>query len=516
MNPKPTYEELEKRIGALEKEADGHRQLEMRLFSLRSALLDNIPGCIALVIRKETREIVANNRHAGEMGAAPGMKCYKAFAGRDDACPFCRAPELWHTGRMQQLEIKYGGEWYEGIWTPLSEDLYVHYIFNISARKKAEAALKMASIGTLAGGIAHDFNNILYAVIGNAELALEDIPEWSPAYAFVEEIKAAGLRAADIVKHLLDFSHKADIEAGLVDVGAAVEDALKFLRTIIPDAVEVRKHFPDTGAAILADPVQINHVLMNLCMNAFHAMENTGGVLDIRVEHKGVTKSEARKHPGLFEGDYVKITFADTGPGIDAGIIERIFDPYFTTQSFGKQAGMGLTDAFGIVRSHGGVITADSPPGQGALFTILLPASARKPAATVEPSDEIPRGDESILFVDDDETITNMSEKILERLGYRVEIKTDPFEALARFQSNPDLFDLVITDMAMPGMTGVDLSENIRALRNDIPVIVCTGHNSLIDDKKARALGMAACVKKPIVMKEMARIIRRVLDEKER
>ena len=379
---------------------------------------------------------------------------------------------------------------------------------DITDRKQLEDQLrqaqKMESIGTLAGGIAHDFNNILYMIVGNADLALQNIPEWNPIYTNLEKIKDASLRAAGIVKQLLKFSRKTDQDLKPVGIITVIKDALKFLRSTIPSTIEIRKNIAAREITVLADPTQINQVLMNICINASQAMEETGGILEINVEKESMTA-----------GDYVKITVSDTGPGIEPELIDRIFDPYFTTKEIGKGSGMGLAVVQGIIKSHGGAITVESQLGKGTTFSILFPIVDEKTEVDSEITDELPpAGTETILFVDDEESIADMIGEILEQLGYKVETQTNPQEALKRFQSKSHDFDLVITDMTMPQMTGIKLSEKLMDIRSDIPVIICTGHSSLIDEEKAKQLGIAAYVMKPVSMLEIAKAIREVLDKK--
>ncbi len=378
--------------------------------------------------------------------------------------------------------------------------------------KELFQARKMESIGTLAGGVAHDFNNILFMITGNAELALEDIPEWNPVHFNLKQIKAAGLRAAGIVKQLLNFSPRTAQELRPIGAVTIIKDTIKFLRSSIPATIEIHKRLPDTEIMILSDPILINQVLMNICTNAAQAMEVTGGILKINVQTESLTEDLTDHYPGLTAGEHVKITVSDTGPGIDPEIIGRIFDPYFTTKGIGKGSGMGLAVVHGIVKNHNGAITVKSGPGKGTTFTLLFPVVVEKPEMGSKIPDEKPFGNKKILFVDDEQAITSMSRQILERLGYEVKTKNNPVEALELFQTCPDEFDLVITDMTMPQMTGVRLSEKLREVRPDLPVIVCTGHSALIDEEKAKKLGIAAYVMKPIIKSEIAKIIRRVLD----
>ncbi|MCK5163775.1 MAG: response regulator, partial [Desulfobacula sp.] len=264
---------------------------------------------------------------------------------------------------------------------------------------------------------------------------------------------------------------------------------------------------------ILADPIQINQVMMNICINASQAMEETDGILEINVENISRTANWAIRYPGLTAGDYVKITISDTGPGIEPEVIDRIFDPYFTTKEIGKGSGMGLAVVQGIINNHNGTITVDSQPGKGTSFSILFPIIDEKPEAETTITDDLPCGIETILFVDDEESIADVTGQILEQLGYTVQTQTSPQDALKLFQSKPSDFDLVITDMTMPQMNGIKLSEKLMGSRSDIPVIICTGHSSLIDEEKAGQIGIAAYVTKPVSMSKIAKTIRKILDK---
>lgn len=391
-------------------------------------------------------------------------------------------------------------------------------IIDISETRQLETQLqqsqKMESIGTLAGGIAHDFNNILGIIIGNTELALDDVPKYNPAHFNLEEIKTASLRAKDIVRKLLSFCRKTDQELKPIEIVPVTKNALKFLRSTIPTTIDIRQNILATDETILADPTQVNQVLMNLCVNSYHAMEQTGGVIEISMESIILDEEGVKSYPELNEGHYFKITVSDTGPGIDTEIIDQIFDPYFTTKGVGKGSGMGLAVVHGIVKNHNGAISVASEAGEGTTFTVLFPLAEGIPEVETFKTEELPLGNETILFVDDEKSIVNMSRRMLERLGYQVETKMNPVEALELFQSKSDQFNLVITDMTMPQMTGVKLSEKLMEIRSDIPVIICTGHSSLIDETKAKSMGIAAYVMKPIIKQEIANTIQRVLANK--
>jgi len=380
---------------------------------------------------------------------------------------------------------------------------------------KLRQSQKMESIGTLAGGIAHDFNNIMAIIVGNTELALDDVPKWNSAHSSLEEIKKASLRAKDIVKQLLSFSRKTDQKLQPIQIASVIKEALQFLRSTIPTTINIHRDIQTTEEMILADPTQINQIIMNLCINASHAMEQTGGDLTVTVEKVFLDNQLFKDYPDLKSGDHVKIIVSDTGPGIDLEIIDQIFDPYFTTKEVGKGSGMGLAVVHGIVKSHGGAIAVDSSLGKGTKFTMFFPLATEKPMVDTKTIQEIPRGNETILFVDDEISIVKMVQRMFERLGYKVETATTPQDALEQFSSNPAHFDLVITDMTMPQMTGVKLSEKLMDIRKDIPIIICTGHSTLVDEEKAKELGLAAYVMKPINMLETAQTIRKVLDRKQ-
>ncbi len=384
----------------------------------------------------------------------------------------------------------------------------------LKLEERLRQAQKMKSIGTLAGGIAHDFNNILSVMIGNAELALDDVPEWNPAYPNIQEIKTAGMRAASIVKQLLSFSRKSNHELRPIEIIPVVQDTLDLLRATIPSTIEIRRNLPATGETVIADPVQINQVIMNLCINASQAMDNSEGIIEVSAERVVFDDQAESGIPELPKGTYVKLTISDTGTGIDPNIIDRIFDPYFTTKEVGKGSGMGLAVVHGIVKSHGGAIAVTSEVGGGSIFSIFFPLAGARPWIETSQAAEAPGGNETVLFVDDEISIVEMMARNLGRLGYRVETTLNPLEAVELLQSKSNLIDLLITDMTMPQMTGVQLSEKLKKIRPDLPVILCTGHSDLIDEEKAKRLGIAAYVMKPITKQEMAMTIRKVLDNR--
>lgn len=382
----------------------------------------------------------------------------------------------------------------------------------LKLEERLQQAQKMESIGTLAGGIAHDFNNILHIMIGNAELLMDVVPESNPAYGNIEEIRKAGARASGIVRQLLSFSRENGHELSPIDIVAVIRETLDLLRATIPATIEMRRNLPVIDNSVIADANQINQVIMNLCINASQSMDDSGGIIEVSAEKMVLEDSCREKIPELPKGDYIKITVSDTGTGIDPEIIDRIFDPYFTTRLVGQGSGMGLAVVHGIVKSHGGAITVTSEVGKGSAFHLYFPMADAK--AVEEPSEtvHIQKGRETILFVDDEVPIVKMMERVLSRLGYHVEATLNPREAVELFQSRSERIDLVITDMTMPQMTGIQLSEALKRIRPDLPIILCTGHSERIDEEKAARLGFAAYVMKPVSRQEIASIIRKVLD----
>ena len=388
---------------------------------------------------------------------------------------------------------------------------------NISAQKTLETqlqqALKMESIGTLTGGIAHDFNNILGIIIGNTELAMDDVPEWNPAHFNLKEIKTASMRAKNIVRQLLTFSRKTDQELKPIKIIPIIKDSLKFLRATIPTSIDIRQDIRATDDTVLADPTQIHQIMMNLCTNASHAVE-TGGTIEVGIENIVLDEDSAVLYPDLIPGNYVKVTVSDTGQGIAPEATGRIFDPYFTTKEVGKGTGMGLSVVHGIVKSHGGAIIVESELGKGTTFSVLFPVIEKQVDSEIEIDEKLPTGNERILFVDDEESMVYVGRYRLERLGYQVEAQTSPVQALKLFQANPDQFDLLITDMAMPRMTGDMLVKEILKIRPDMPTILCTGFSEKIDEERSKELGISAYIVKPFDRRDLAKLVRKVLDEK--
>ena len=380
-------------------------------------------------------------------------------------------------------------------------------------RSQLTQSQKMEAIGTLAGGIAHDFNNILGIILGNAELAMDDVPDLNPARNNLDEVRKACLRAKDVVSQILAFSRKSESEQNPFNIASVVTESLKLLRASIPTSVDIRRNISNDIEDILGDPTQIHQIMINLCTNAAHAMEDAGGTLEVVLENTELDEDTAYRHPELKPGPYVQLSVSDTGFGMSPEVMGRIFDPYFTTKDVGKGTGLGLSVVHGIVNSHRGGISVESEAGKGTTFNLLFPAVERQMPQKPKKLEELPTGEERILFVDDEDAMVSLNRQRLERLGYKVVSKTDPSEALAFFRYNPHQIDLVITDMTMPRMTGDKLAQEILNIRSDIPIIICTGYSQKMTAEKAREFGIRKYIEKPIEMGTLARSVREVLDD---
>ena len=388
----------------------------------------------------------------------------------------------------------------------------------ISKQKRLEAQLrqsqKMESIGTLASGIAHDFNNILAAIIGYAELTKYDVPKNSTIRKNLEEILKAGNRARDLVKQILSFSRKTKKEFLPVQPGSIVKEVMKLLRSSLPAFIEIREKITASGN-IMGDATQLHQVIMNLCTNAYHAMmeEEGGGILKVSLSAVDLNAESAVQDAELKPGQYFMLTVSDTGQGMDGATMDRIFDPYFTTKKKDRGTGFGLSVVLGIVKSHGGAIMVYSKPEEGTTFHVYFPVfkGKQKPAA-LKQTEPVPTGDERILFVDDEPSLTELGQQMLELLGYNVTTRTSSLEALELFRSKTNQFDIVITDMTMPEMSGDRLAQELIKIRPDIPIIIYTGFSEKISKNRARDIGIRKFIMKPIVMSELAKAVRNVLD----
>lgn len=394
---------------------------------------------------------------------------------------------------------------------------------DITHRRMAEEALrerdaqlhhvqKLEAVGTLAGGVAHQFNNALSIVLGNLELAAMDIYVEHPVRPYIDDAKTGILNAKKVVRQLLDFSSKSDGQQQEVDVYAIATNALSLLRASIPTHIEFHQLI-NKCPPIMADPSHIHQLFINLCTNGAEAMDEDGGVLTVTMDHIDLKAGKIPKGATLAPGTYAKITVADTGPGIEDGVLERIYEPFFTTKGPDRGTGLGLAVVHGIVKSYAGDIIATSELGRGTKFEVFLPTRPQKKSEMPPPPDPSTlTGNERILFVDDEPKFVMIIQRQLENLGYRVDIFTSALSALERFQASPHDFDIVISDVAMPKMTGEKLISQMRQLRADIPAILCTGYSDKVDKKTATLLGCEYVVK-PVERDQLARLIRKALDQ---
>jgi two-component system, cell cycle sensor histidine kinase and response regulator CckA len=389
---------------------------------------------------------------------------------------------------------------------------------NIAERERLEAQLrqaqKMEAIGTLAGGIAHDFNNVLLPIMGHAEMLMMGLPSDSHIQYNLQQIYKAGNRAKDMVRQILAFSRKDRQEKNRVRLGQIIADAVSLLRGSLPATIDIRYDIKTGEDTILANPTQIHQVILNLCTNASYAMREKGGKLRIELDDL-VLRDSGNMFPHAAAGRYLRLAVMDSGRGIEHDIMGKIFEPYFTTKGPGEGTGMGLAVVHGIVLDHKGDIAVESEPGEGSTFTVLLPGynpMEDQNDPDIKSPEEIKKGDEKILLVDDEKIVVDVLKTMLENLGYQVTAHTSSIEAFEAFRNNPFKYDLIITDMTMPNMTGKDLAAEVLAINPNMPTILCTGFSERIDEESARAMGIKAFIMKPVVIKQLASTVREVLD----
>ena len=371
---------------------------------------------------------------------------------------------------------------------------------------------KMEAIGTLAGGVAHDFNNILSAIIGNTELVRLTTAENTPVREHVDGVLKAAARAKDLVQQILAFSRRQIQQREPVQLQTVIEEVLKLLRASLPASIQIISRLEAPDAVVLADSSQIHQVMMNLCANASHAMNEGSGRLEVSLKVEQIDADLAAHHPGLHEGAYVRLSVADTGCGMDRATLDRIFEPFFTTKPKGRGTGLGLSVVHGIIRGHEGVIKAYSELGRGTVFHIFLPRLAQKPAIPIIGGRVLPTGNgERVLVVDDEPSLTFLVKRVLERLGYDVTTSNSSPEALDIFRAAPQQFDLVLTDQTMPGLTGLELTCQLLQIRPGIPIILATGYSVWIEGADAKSLGVRELLMKPMTSQILAEVVFRVL-----
>jgi PAS domain S-box-containing protein len=402
---------------------------------------------------------------------------------------------------------------------------YVGTITDITERRKAEEekkrleaqliqTQKMEAIGTLAGGIAHDFNNILFPIMGYTEMTMAAVSKESKAYHNLAQILKAAHRAREMVQQILTFSHPSEQWKKPIHIQSIIKEVLKLLRASLPATIEFVKGINNDCGAVMADPVQMHQVIMNLCTNAYHAMRD-GGVLKVNLSEVDMSSDDEKSGFKLNPGHYLRLTVSDTGHGMDPSIVPKIFEPFFTTKQNGEGTGMGLSVVHGIIQSCGGDIAVYSEPGKGTTFHVYLPLiETRQSTTDYVPDESLPKGNERMLLIDDDAQIVQVLRQMLESLGYHVTSRTSGVEALETFRTQMDNFDFVITDMIMPKMKGNELVKELLDVRPDIPIIVCTGYSELMTKEKAGQIGIRDLIMKPLALLDLAKTIRKVLDEK--
>ena len=379
-------------------------------------------------------------------------------------------------------------------------------------RRQLFQAQKMEAIGTLAGGIAHDFNNILSSILGYTELTLQDVEPGSIVEERLKTVYAGGIRARDLVKQILVFARQSDEKVSPINVSSLAKEVLKLIRSSVPSTIDIKSDI-NSDSMVMGNATRIHQILMNLLTNAYQAMEEEGGIMELELCDVRIDSREATPINGMKPGEYIRITVSDTGQGIPPEIMDSIFEPYFTTKKAGSGTGMGLALTHSIIENYGGTIQVQSEPGQGSVFTFFLPIANVPERGIPLQTASLERGAERILFVDDEPAITSVAHDFLGMLGYTVSVTTSSLEALDLFAANPRAFDLVISDVTMPAMTGDKLSHRLLEIRPDIPIILCSGYSSKTLGRSASELGVKALLNKPITNDKMAATIRNVLDE---
>jgi PAS domain S-box-containing protein len=390
------------------------------------------------------------------------------------------------------------------------------FIADISQEKSLQTQLfqaqKMEAMGILAGGIAHDFNNILSAILGYTEMAMMSTDPGTQIYKDMEEVLRSGHRAEELVRQILTFSRKSEMERHPLQLDTLLKEVFKMLRASLPSTIEIRQDFQISAQAlpgmILANPTHIHQVIMNLCTNAKQAMLETGGLLEVRFEDVELDDEAASRISGLKSGPYLRLTVKDSGSGIDPAIRERIFEPYFTTKAVGEGTGLGLAVVHGIMTHHQGAVTVESEPGKGASFILYFPRLLDARKTELHTDQPVLTGNERVLIVDDEEPLVRMWTNLLTPLGYRVSGHIHTGEALEAFSRQPDAFDIVITDYTMPTMTGMALAGEIQKIRSGMPIILCTGLGNQLAPDLLKASGIGKVLRKPVGMPSMTAAIR--------
>ncbi len=488
----------------------------------------------AVFIHDAHMTVVRANLAAGRLfGVAPekliGRRCHELFRQEPTPCDGCpellaRADRQPHTREIRHPNLD---KIFAVSSSPIPDERsgingFVYIAKDITdqtaLQEQLRQAQKMEAVGTLAGGIAHDFNNILSPIIGFTELTMEQLGSAHPTAADLTEVLRAAQRAKELVKQILTFSRQSSHERKPLQIHLVIREALKLLRATLPTSIEIRQQIPADCGTVLADPTEIHQIVMNLCTNAYHAMRTSdAGVLHVHLSRLALDESDTKTSVlGLAPGPFIRLTVSDTGCGMDHATQEKIFEPYFTTKPQGEGTGMGLAMVHGIVKSCGGHITVHSEPDKGALFHLYFPAILESlPAEEGGLDPALPAGqNEHILVVDDERAIMELNRQILLMLGYRVTGFTSSEEALRAIRADAPAFDLLLTDMAMPKINGLDLIREAQQRRPTLPVILCTGFSERINDGSVHRLGIHGYLLKPMLIKDLAVAVREALDTK--
>ncbi len=495
-----------------------------------NALLDALPD--AIILLSSDLKVMWSNKTATAAIADKQKNihehcCFELWQERSRPCDDCAVKRCFASGEIETGTLFLGkqGIVWEVRAIPLKDEggnvtRVLEAARDVTQHRQLEHQLrqaqKMEAIGTLAGGIAHDFNNILTPIIGYTEIALRISGKDSPLFSDLQQVLDASNRAKDLVQQILSFSRQKEKEILPVQAQLIVKEALKLLRASLPTSIEIRTDL-HSNAKVNADPTGIHQIIMNLCTNAAHAMESSPGILSVSLADITITTPLADHNATIAPGEYLQMIIADTGSGMDKDILDRIFDPYFTTKDVGEGTGLGLAVVKGIVENYGGMITVESEPGSGTTFTLYLPRiEAEKETAEEEKTHQSFAGSEHILVVDDEAVIVALNKKRLAKYGYKITAKVASTQALQSFQDAPDSFDLVITDLTMPKLSGLGLIEKILGIRENMPIIVCTGYSSTEKIEDIEKMGVKNILLKPINNHDLLQMTRHVLDEQKK
>lgn len=521
---------LKKTVAKLGMEVDERKQAERQLSKSKKEwerTFDSI-GDIVTIMNSQLQIIKANKAAYKILNAEPGSLigkfCYEVFNNRLSACAGCPGIDTINSCQVSTSEIEHRnlGKNFLITTSPVPDENgefthVVHIAKDITEKKELEIKLqqaqKMEAIGTLAGGIAHDFNNILTAIYGYCQLAMRRAGDDKEIRDDLKQIHCATERAKDLVGQILTFSRQTENAKRPLQVSLIIKEALKLLRSSIPSSIELKQNINCHGN-VLADPTQIHQIIMNLATNAYHAMIESGGILGISLQEVTIDDNGMISELKIMPGKYICLEVSDTGCGMDKETKEKIFEPYFTTKELGKGTGLGLAVVHGIVMGCNGYINVYSEPGQGTSFHVYLPEVEEGAVDYLAQVDEAPvcGGNERIMFVDDEEIIVNLASEVLRLYGYKITPFTDAVLAMQNFEKHPDDYDLVITDMSMPCLTGLQLTQKIKEIRPDLSIILCSGYSETIYKERALTLGISRYVPKPLMMDNLVRVIRELLD----